>query len=59
MTHVSTGATYESLVDMPLLHEEDHVKKETKGEEKKEGLQAKKTDFKKGGKNNKPREKRR
>lgn len=38
MTHVSTGATYESLVDMALLHEEDHGKKETKGEEKKEGL---------------------
>ena len=56
MTHVSTGATYESLVDMALLHEEDKGKKEAKVEvpqEKKEGLQAKKIDFKKGGKNNK------
>mgnify|MGYP002587432433 FL=1 len=44
MTHVSTGATYESLVDMALLHEEDKGKKEAKVEvpqEKKEGLQAK------------------
>ena len=44
---------------MALLHEEDHGKKETKMEEKKEGLQTKKTDLKKGGKNNKPHEKRR
>ena len=62
MTHIPMGATYESLVDMALLHEEDKGKKEAKVEvpqEKKEGLQAKKTDFKKGGKNNKSHEKRR
>ena len=62
MTHIPIEETYESLVDMALLHEEDKGKNEAKVEvpqEKKEGLQAKKTDFKKGGKNNKPREKRR
>ena len=32
MTHVSTGATYESLVDMALLHEEDKGKKEVNAE---------------------------
>ena len=59
MTHIPMGATYERLVHMALLHEEDKGKKETKAEGsqgKKEALQPKKTDFKKGGKNNKARE---
>ena len=33
MTHVPMGATYEKLVDMALLHEEDKGPKETKKEE--------------------------
>ena len=57
------GATFERLADMALLQEEDKDgKKEAKVEEpldkKVEGPQNKKTDPKKGGKNNKPREKR-
>ena len=54
------GATYERLVQMALLNEEDKGKKETKAESsqgKKEGLQPKKTDFKKGGKGNKEKRK--
>ena len=54
------GATYERLVQMALLNEEDKGKKETKGESsqgKIEGLQPKKTDFKKGGKGNKEKRK--
>ena len=62
MTHVPIGATYERLVDMALLHEEDKGKKEAKAEvpqdKKGEGSQNKKADSKKGGKNNKPRDKR-
>ena len=60
MTHIPMGATYERLVQMALLNEEDKGKKETKAESsqgKKEGLQPKKTDFKKGGKGNKEKRK--
>ena len=59
MTHIPMGATYERLVQMALLNEEDKSKKETKAEisqGKKEGLQPKKIDFKKGGKDKKREE---
>ena len=63
MSHIPMGATYERLVDMALLQEEDKVgKKEIKVElpqdKKVEGSHNKKIDSKKGGKNNKPSEKR-
>ena len=62
MTHIPMGATYEKLMDMALLHEEDKGKNEAKAEvpqdKKGKGSQNKKVDSKKGGKNNKPREKR-
>ena len=63
MSHIPMGATYERLVDMALLQEEDKVgKKETKVEvpqdKKVEGSQNRKIDSKKGDKNNKPRGKR-
>ena len=49
MTHVPMGATYEKLVDMALLNEEDkNGKKEVKANES----QNKKVDSEKGGKNN-------
>ena len=54
------GATYERLVQMALLNEEDKGKKETEAESsqgKKEGLQPKKTEFKKGEKDNKEKRK--
>ena len=56
ITHIPMGATFESLVDMALLHEED---KNSKKEAKPNETQNKKADFKKGNnKNDKSREKR-
>ena len=56
------GATYERLVDMALLLEEDKGKKEAKVEvpqdKKVVGSQNKKVGSKKGGKNSKPHDKR-
>merc|ERR1711890_45145 len=60
MTYIPMGATYERLVQMALLNEEDKGKKETKAEGSqgnKEGLQPKKIDFKKGRKDNKEKRK--
>ena len=59
MTHIPVGTTYERLVEMALLHEEDKDgKKETKVEvpqdKKVEGSQNKKTDSKKGGRTTNP-----
>ena len=58
LTHIPMGATFESLVDMALLHEED---KNSKKEVKPNETQNKKADFKNGNNknnkgNNKPRE---
>ena len=63
MSHIPMGATYERLVDMALLQEEDkdgkkEIKVEVPQDKKVEGLQIKKMDSRKGGKNNKPRDKR-
>ena len=52
MTHIPMGATYESLVDMAVLHEEgQRGKKEVKTNEKPSQNQNKKVDSEKGGKN--------
>ena len=53
MSHVPMGATFEKLVDMAYFYEDGKDKKEVKKEEP----QNKKPDYKKGGKNNKPRDK--
>merc|ERR1712080_404978 len=63
MSYIPMGATYERLVDMALLQEEDkdgkkEIKVEVPQDKKVEGSQNKKTYFKKGGKNNKPHDKR-
>ena len=55
MTHVPMGATFESLVDMALLYEED---KKGKKEVKPNDSKNKKVDSEKGGKNNNSRDKR-
>ena len=61
MSHIPMGATYERLVEMALLQEEDKggkkaIKVEVRQDKKVEGSQNKKTDSKKGGKNKKPRD---
>ena len=60
MTHIPMGATYERLVQMALLNEEDKGKKETKAKSsqgKKEGLQPKKQTLRRVGKTTSPKRK--